>query len=103
MQSNQCLKPAQKNPFLKQFCLRVLVCFLSCLCYSESATALVSVSGILLGQGAFGKVMKAEATGICASEHKTVVAVKMPKGTSRQGPRTTFQLPTHIFSATSHF
>ena len=35
---------------------------------------------MLLGQGAFGKVMKAEATGIFPYEAKSIVAVKMPRG-----------------------
>lgn len=35
---------------------------------------------MILGQGAFGRVMKAEAVGIVDSEDVTVVAVKMVKG-----------------------
>src|SRR6218665_2496967 len=35
---------------------------------------------IVLGQGAFGKVMRAEATGLRESEEHTLVAVKMVKG-----------------------
>ena len=37
------------------------------------------VLGQALGQGAFGQVFKAEAHGICSSEPRTVVAVKMLK------------------------
>lgn len=36
--------------------------------------------GVTLGQGAFGKVMRAEAIGLRESEESTVVAVKMVKG-----------------------
>ena len=36
--------------------------------------------GMLLGQGAFGKVSKAEAVGIGGYPGVTTVAVKMPKG-----------------------
>jgi len=36
---------------------------------------------IILGQGAFGKVMRASAHGITESEEKTLVAVKMVRGT----------------------
>lgn len=35
---------------------------------------------MVLGQGAFGRVMKAEAIGIVDGEDVTVVAVKMVKG-----------------------
>ena len=35
---------------------------------------------ITLGQGAFGKVVRAEAVGIIEAEEKTVVAVKMVRG-----------------------
>ncbi|KAH9507838.1 hypothetical protein Btru_053021 [Bulinus truncatus] len=35
--------------------------------------------GMILGQGAFGRVMKAEAIGICNNQDVTVVAVKMVK------------------------
>ncbi|XP_064636645.1 vascular endothelial growth factor receptor 1-like isoform X2 [Lineus longissimus] len=35
--------------------------------------------GVVLGQGAFGKVVKAEAVGIVENETSTTVAVKMPK------------------------
>lgn len=38
------------------------------------------LSGIILGQGAFGRVIKAEAIGIQEHEDVTVVAVKMVKG-----------------------
>lgn len=37
-------------------------------------------SGMVLGQGAFGRVIKAEAIGILEHEDVTVVAVKMVKG-----------------------
>jgi hypothetical protein len=39
-----------------------------------------SFSGVVLGQGAFGKVVKAEAVGIVEYETSTAVAVKMVKG-----------------------
>lgn len=35
---------------------------------------------VILGQGAFGKVMRAEAIGLRESEDSTIVAVKMVKG-----------------------
>ena len=38
------------------------------------------ILGMLLGQGAFGKVMQAEAVGIYPYEAKSIVAVKMPRG-----------------------
>lgn len=38
------------------------------------------LTGLLLGQGAFGKVVKGEAIGIKDGEESTIVAVKMPKG-----------------------
>ncbi len=38
------------------------------------------LAGILLGQGAFGKVVKAEAIGILDNPETTIVAVKMPRG-----------------------
>ena len=34
----------------------------------------------MLGQGAFGKVIKADAVGIVDTEESTPVAVKMPRG-----------------------
>ena len=37
-------------------------------------------AGMLLGQGAFGKVMKAEADGIDGTDKRVPVAVKMVKG-----------------------
>lgn len=40
-------------------------------------------SGMVLGQGAFGRVIKAEAIGILEHEDVTVVAVKMVKGMFR--------------------
>ena len=42
----------------------------------------VFVLDIILGQGAFGKVMRAEAFGLRDSESSTKVAVKMVKGQS---------------------
>lgn len=41
------------------------------------------ILGMVLGQGAFGRVIKAEAIGIQEHEDVTVVAVKMVKGKSK--------------------
>jgi len=41
---------------------------------------LVDVADITLGQGAFGKVLRAEAAGILEAEETTAVAVKIVRG-----------------------
>jgi hypothetical protein len=40
-------------------------------------------SGMVLGQGAFGRVIKADAIGIQKHEDVTVVAIKMARGRSK--------------------
>ena len=50
---------------------------------------------MLLGQGAFGKVVRAEAVGICGTDGTTIVAVKMPKGKNSVLP-TGMRVYTHL-------
>ena len=41
---------------------------------------MIKLTGMVLGQGAFGRVIKAEAIGIQDHEDVSVVAIKMVKG-----------------------
>ena len=49
-------------------------------CETYLNRVMLSMSVNVLGEGAFGRVMKADAIGIKASEPSTTVAVKMVKG-----------------------
>lgn len=48
--------------------------------FHRQFTVILTQLGKVIGQGAFGRVIKAEATGIIAGEEVTTVAVKMLKG-----------------------
>ena len=60
-------------------CLSLSLYSPACVCVCVSVCACVR-AGMILGQGAFGRVMKAEAIGIGDSQDVTTVAVKMVKG-----------------------
>ena len=61
-------------------CGRVCVCVCVCACMRDCVCCVCACAGMILGQGAFGRVMKAEAIGIGDSQDVITVAVKMVKG-----------------------